>query len=57
MDSPLFCVPPTYRYKILAPAAVDAAASDPKKAAGAVLEASGLDVDQYRLGHTKARVF
>ncbi|XP_033213889.1 myosin heavy chain, muscle isoform X10 [Belonocnema kinseyi] len=41
------------RYKILAPAAVDAAASDPKKAAGAVLEASGLDADQYRLGHTK----
>ncbi|XP_043470810.1 myosin heavy chain, muscle isoform X8 [Leptopilina heterotoma] len=41
------------RYKILAPAAVDAAAGDPKKAAAAVLESSGLDSDQYRLGHTK----
>ncbi|XP_031843689.1 myosin heavy chain isoform X5 [Nomia melanderi] len=41
------------RYKILAPAAVDKVASDPKKAAAAILEASGLDPDQYRLGHTK----
>ncbi|XP_051154577.1 myosin heavy chain, muscle isoform X23 [Leptopilina boulardi] len=41
------------RYKILAPAAVDAAGGDPKKAAAAVLESSGLDSDQYRLGHTK----
>ncbi|XP_076671812.1 myosin heavy chain isoform X10 [Andrena cerasifolii] len=41
------------RYKILAPAAVDKVASDPKKAAEAVLEATGLDPDQYRLGHTK----
>ena len=51
------CVTLTFRYKILAPAAVDAAAGDPKKAAAAVLEASGLDSDQYRLGHTKARIF
>lgn len=49
------CVTHTnFRYKILAPAAVDAAAGDPKKAAAAVLESSGLDGDQYRLGHTKA---
>ncbi|KAK0086371.1 hypothetical protein PV325_003303 [Microctonus aethiopoides] len=42
------------RYKILAPAACDAAAGDPKKSAAAILDASGLDPDQYRLGHTKA---
>lgn len=42
------------RYKILAPAAVDKVASDPKKAAEAILESTGLDPDQYRLGHTKA---
>ena len=48
---------PTFRYKIIAPAAVDAAGGDPKKAAAAVLEASGLEADQYRLGHTKARIF
>ncbi|XP_076765674.1 myosin heavy chain isoform X15 [Xylocopa sonorina] len=41
------------RYKILAPQAVDKVASDPKKAAEAILDASGLDPDQYRLGHTK----
>ncbi|XP_034947009.1 myosin heavy chain, muscle isoform X13 [Chelonus insularis] len=41
------------RYKILAPAAVDATDGDPKKAAAAILENSGLDPDQYRLGHTK----
>ncbi|XP_054001085.1 myosin heavy chain, muscle isoform X8 [Hylaeus anthracinus] len=41
------------RYKIIAPAAVDKVASDPKKAAAAILEATGLDPDQYRLGHTK----
>ncbi|XP_063973786.1 myosin heavy chain, muscle isoform X32 [Diachasmimorpha longicaudata] len=41
------------RYKILAPAGVDAAGGDPKKAAAAILESSGLDPDQYRLGHTK----
>ncbi|KAK0159007.1 hypothetical protein PV328_009939 [Microctonus aethiopoides] len=41
------------RYKILAPAACDAAAGDPKKSAAAILDASGLDPDQYRLGHTK----
>ncbi|XP_006569861.1 myosin heavy chain, muscle isoform X2 [Apis mellifera] len=41
------------RYKILAPAAVDKVASDPKKAAEAILESTGLDPDQYRLGHTK----
>lgn len=29
-------------------------ASDPKKAAEAILESTGLDPDQYRLGHTKA---
>lgn len=43
-----------YRYKILAPQAVDQVAGDPKKAAAAILDASGLDADQYRLGHTKA---
>ncbi|XP_076246109.1 myosin heavy chain isoform X12 [Calliopsis andreniformis] len=41
------------RYKILAPAAVDKVANDPKKAAEAILEGSGLDPEQYRLGHTK----
>ncbi|KZC14949.1 Myosin heavy chain, muscle [Dufourea novaeangliae] len=35
------------RYKILAPQAVDKVASDPKKAAAAILESSGLDPDQY----------
>ncbi|XP_014298355.1 myosin heavy chain, muscle isoform X4 [Microplitis demolitor] len=41
------------RYKILAPQAVDQVGGDPKKAGAAILEASGLDADQYRLGHTK----
>ncbi|XP_071860533.1 myosin heavy chain isoform X13 [Bombus fervidus] len=41
------------RYKILAPQAVTKLGADPKKAAEAILEASGLDPDQYRLGHTK----
>lgn len=53
------CPVPTivhYRYKILAPAEVDKAAGDPKKAAEAVLDAAGLDADQFRLGHTKARL-
>ncbi|XP_032677923.1 myosin heavy chain, muscle isoform X2 [Odontomachus brunneus] len=40
------------RYKILAPAAVDKA-KEPKQAAAAVLESTGLDPDMYRLGHTK----
>ncbi|XP_039753066.1 myosin heavy chain, muscle isoform X17 [Pararge aegeria] len=40
------------RYKILAPQAVDKE-SDPKKIAQIILEASGLDVESYRLGHTK----
>ncbi|XP_077276647.1 myosin heavy chain isoform X20 [Temnothorax americanus] len=40
------------RYKILAPAAVDKA-KEPKDAAAAVLESTGLDADMYRLGHTK----
>ncbi|XP_050457065.1 myosin heavy chain, muscle isoform X4 [Cataglyphis hispanica] len=40
------------RYKILAPAAVDKA-KDPKSAASAILESTGLDADLYRLGHTK----
>lgn len=39
----------------MAPAAVDKCGGDPKKAAAAILEGSGLDPDQYRLGHTKAR--
>jgi len=43
-----------FRYKILAPAAVDKA-KEPKDAAAAVLESTGLDPDMYRLGHTKAR--
>jgi hypothetical protein len=43
------------RYKILAPAAVDKA-KEPKDAAAAVLESTGLDADMYRLGHTKARL-
>uniref|UniRef100_A0A0A9WS97 Myosin heavy chain, muscle n=2 Tax=Lygus hesperus TaxID=30085 RepID=A0A0A9WS97_LYGHE len=41
------------RYKILNPAAVDRE-SDILKAAGLVLESTGLDPDMYRLGHTKA---
>ncbi|XP_070153023.1 myosin heavy chain, muscle isoform X4 [Polyergus mexicanus] len=40
------------RYKILAPAAVDKA-KEPKDAAAAILESTGLDPDMYRLGHTK----
>ncbi|XP_011167548.1 myosin heavy chain, muscle isoform X7 [Solenopsis invicta] len=40
------------RYKILAPAAVDKA-KEPKDAAAAILDSTGLDADQYRLGHTK----
>ncbi|XP_025075681.1 myosin heavy chain, muscle isoform X14 [Pogonomyrmex barbatus] len=40
------------RYKILAPAAVDKA-KEPKDAAAAILESTGLDADMYRLGHTK----
>jgi len=43
------------RYKILAPAAVDKA-KEPKDAAAAVLDSTGLDPDMYRLGHTKARL-
>lgn len=42
------------RYKILAPAAVDKA-KEPKDAAAAILDSTGLDADMYRLGHTKAR--
>lgn len=51
----LSCDPSAYRYKILAPQAVEQSGGDPKKAASAILDASGLDPDQYRLGHTKAR--
>ncbi|XP_014480421.1 PREDICTED: myosin heavy chain, muscle isoform X3 [Dinoponera quadriceps] len=40
------------RYKILAPAAVDKS-KEPKDAAAAILDASGLEADMYRLGHTK----
>ncbi|XP_014245706.1 myosin heavy chain, muscle isoform X20 [Cimex lectularius] len=40
------------RYKILNPAAVEKE-PDQKKAAGHVLESTGLDPDMYRLGHTK----
>ncbi|XP_064213611.1 myosin heavy chain, muscle isoform X13 [Tribolium castaneum] len=40
------------RYKILNPAAVDKE-SDPKKCADLILQATGLDADLYRLGHTK----
>ncbi|XP_018368054.1 PREDICTED: myosin heavy chain, muscle isoform X22 [Trachymyrmex cornetzi] len=40
------------RYKILAPAAVDKA-KEPKDAAAAILDSTGLDADMYRLGHTK----
>ncbi|XP_063624506.1 myosin heavy chain, muscle isoform X12 [Cydia splendana] len=40
------------RYKILAPQAVDKE-SDPKKIAQVILDATGLDVESYRLGHTK----
>ncbi|XP_072948928.1 myosin heavy chain, muscle isoform X32 [Epargyreus clarus] len=40
------------RYKILAPQAVEKE-SDPKKIAQIILEATGLDVESYRLGHTK----
>lgn len=42
-----------HRYKILNPAAVTKE-PDPKKAAAAILENTGLDADLYRLGHTKA---
>lgn len=53
------CPRPVYpdvpsRYKILAPAAVDKA-KEPKDAAAAILDSTGLDADSYRLGHTKAR--
>ncbi|XP_026327804.1 myosin heavy chain, muscle isoform X35 [Hyposmocoma kahamanoa] len=40
------------RYKILAPQAVDKE-SDPKKIAQVILDATGLDPESYRLGHTK----
>ncbi|XP_063536300.1 myosin heavy chain, muscle isoform X36 [Cydia strobilella] len=40
------------RYKILAPQAVDKE-TDPKKIAQVILDATGLDVESYRLGHTK----
>ncbi|XP_049825627.1 myosin heavy chain, muscle isoform X6 [Aethina tumida] len=40
------------RYKILNPAAVSKE-SDPKKCADLILQASGLDAELYRLGHTK----
>ncbi|CAG4991721.1 unnamed protein product [Colias eurytheme] len=40
------------RYKILAPQAA-AKESDPKKIAQVILEATALDVESYRLGHTK----
>lgn len=40
-------------YKILAPQAVDKE-TDPKKIAQVILDASALDVESYRLGHTKA---
>lgn len=42
-----------FSYKILNPAAVSKQA-DPKKCAEVILEASGLDAELYRLGHTKA---
>lgn len=44
---------PLFRYKILAPQAV-AKESDPKKTAAIILDATGLDAESYRLGHTKA---
>ncbi|XP_064072728.1 myosin heavy chain, muscle isoform X43 [Vanessa tameamea] len=40
------------RYKILAPQAAEKE-TDPKKIAQVILEATGLDVESYRLGHTK----
>lgn len=40
-------------YKILNPAAVTKE-SDPKKCAAHILDATGLDPENYRLGHTKA---
>ncbi|CAH1958784.1 unnamed protein product [Acanthoscelides obtectus] len=40
------------RYKILNPAGAQKE-SDPKKCAGVILEATGLEADLYRLGHTK----
>lgn len=40
-------------YKILNPAEV-AKQTDPKKCAEAILDATGLDPELYRLGHTKA---
>lgn len=42
-----------FSYKILNPAAVTKE-SDPKKCAQHILDASGLDSELYRLGHTKA---
>lgn len=44
---------PPYRYKILAPQAVSKE-PDPKKNAQIILDATGLDAESYRLGHTKA---
>ncbi|KAH9629146.1 hypothetical protein HF086_008595 [Spodoptera exigua] len=43
-------------YKILAPQAVEKE-SDPKKIAQVILDATGLDVESYRLGHTKACLY
>lgn len=43
----------TYSYKILNPKAVDAE-KDPKKIAQVILDAVHLDVENYRLGNTKA---
>ncbi|XP_057653573.1 myosin heavy chain, muscle isoform X30 [Diorhabda carinulata] len=40
------------RYKILNPAGVSKE-SDPKKCAAVILDATGLDSESYRLGHTK----
>lgn len=40
-------------YKILAPQAAEKE-SDPKKVAQVILDATGLDPESYRLGHTKA---
>lgn len=44
---------PPSSYKILNPSAVDKE-SDPKKIAEVILDATGLDAETFRLGHTKA---
>lgn len=52
--NPILLSCPQLSYKILNPAGVEKSA-DEKGAADAVMQATGLDADLFRLGHTKAR--